>query len=48
MAIRALVWGENVHEQTNEVVRSIYPDGMHATTRASRLTPQRCSSRSTG
>ena len=31
MAIRALVWGENVHEQTNEVVRAIYPDGMHAT-----------------
>ena len=31
MAIRALVWGENVHEQTNEVVRSIYPDGMHST-----------------
>ena len=29
MAIRAVVWGENVHEQTSEVVRAIYPDGMH-------------------
>lgn len=29
MTIRAIVWGENIHEQTNEVVRSIYPDGMH-------------------
>ncbi|SDE37133.1 ThuA domain-containing protein [Limimaricola pyoseonensis] len=28
--IRALVWGENVHERTNEVVAGIYPDGMHA------------------
>ncbi len=31
MTIRALVWGENVHERTNEAVRAIYPDGMHAT-----------------
>lgn len=31
MKIRATVWGENVHEQTNDIVRSIYPDGMHAT-----------------
>lgn len=31
MAIRATVWGENVHERINEVVRSIYPDGMHET-----------------
>ena len=31
MSIRAIVWGENVHEQTNEVVRGIYPDGMHRT-----------------
>src|SRR5690606_17007127 len=31
MNIRALVWGENVHERQNEIVRSIYPDGMHAT-----------------
>lgn len=30
MAIRTVVWGENVHEQTNEVVRSLYPDGMHS------------------
>lgn len=27
--IKALVWGENVHEQTNEVVTQIYPGGMH-------------------
>lgn len=31
MPIRALVWGENVHERTNETVRAIYPEGMHAT-----------------
>jgi trehalose utilization protein len=31
MAIRALVWGENVHEQKNAEVRKIYPDGMHNT-----------------
>ena len=31
MAIRTIVWGENIHEQTNEIVRSIYPDGMHNT-----------------
>jgi trehalose utilization protein len=29
MPIRATVWGENVHEQTNHVVARIYPDGMH-------------------
>lgn len=29
MTIRVTVWGENVHEQKSEVVRSIYPDGMH-------------------
>ena len=29
--IRVTVWGENVHEQKNETVRQIYPDGMHAT-----------------
>lgn len=29
MTIRVTVWGENVHEKTNEIVRSIYPDGMH-------------------
>lgn len=27
--IRTLVWGENVHEQTNQTVADIYPDGMH-------------------
>ena len=27
--IRTVVWGENVHEQTSEVVAAIYPDGMH-------------------
>jgi trehalose utilization protein len=31
MPIKAVVWGENVHEQTDHVVREIYPDGMHAT-----------------
>lgn len=30
MAIEAIVWGENVHERTNPVVRDNYPDGMHA------------------
>lgn len=29
MAIRALVWGENVHENTNDVVAENYPKGMH-------------------
>lgn len=29
MTIRALVWGENIHERTNAVVAKIYPDGMH-------------------
>ncbi|WP_108482851.1 ThuA domain-containing protein [Oceaniglobus ichthyenteri] len=28
--IRATVWNENVHEQTNEIVAQIYPDGIHA------------------
>ena len=27
--IRAVVWGENVHEQTNDAVAAIYPDGIH-------------------
>ncbi len=27
--IRVLVWGENRHEQVEEHVRAIYPDGMH-------------------
>lgn len=30
MTIRALVWGENVHERINPVVGALYPDGMHA------------------
>ena len=30
MPIRALVWGENVHERTSQLVADIYPDGMHA------------------
>jgi trehalose utilization protein len=29
MSIRALVWGENIHERTNPVVAELYPDGMH-------------------
>ena len=31
MTIKAVVWGENIHEQTNAVVREIYPNGMHNT-----------------
>jgi trehalose utilization protein len=29
MPIRALVWNENRHEQTSELVRSLYPKGIH-------------------
>ena len=29
--LRVLVWGENRHEQIEEKVRAIYPDGMHST-----------------
>ncbi len=29
MSIRTVVWGENVHEQTNKIVAGIYPGGMH-------------------
>ncbi|MBL4646677.1 MAG: ThuA domain-containing protein, partial [Rhizobiales bacterium] len=29
MAIRTVVWGENVHDQENAIVQGIYPDGMH-------------------
>src|SRR5438045_8156679 len=29
--LRVLVWGENVHEQLNPIVREIYPSGMHST-----------------
>ena len=31
MAIRAVVWGENIHDRENDVVRGIYPKGMHGT-----------------
>lgn len=31
MPIRTVVWGENIHEQMDENVRALYPDGMHAT-----------------
>lgn len=31
MPVRTVVWGENVHERKNPVVRSIYPEGMHST-----------------
>ena len=27
--IRTVVWGENVHEQTNKIVADLYPGGMH-------------------
>lgn len=30
MPVRTIVWGENVHETTNETVAGLYPDGMHA------------------
>ncbi len=29
--LRVLVWGENVHERKNPLVREVYPDGMHTT-----------------
>lgn len=29
--MKVTVWGENVHERTEEHVRALYPDGMHAT-----------------
>jgi trehalose utilization protein len=29
--LRVTVWGENVHEQKDPIVRSIYPAGMHTT-----------------
>jgi trehalose utilization protein len=31
MAIRTVVWGENIHERVNKVVADIYPNGMHTT-----------------
>ncbi|WP_296420591.1 ThuA domain-containing protein [Pseudooctadecabacter sp.] len=27
--IRVVVWNENIHEQENDVVRGVYPDGIH-------------------
>ena len=41
MAIRTVVWGENIHEHTNEVVAGIYPDGMHSTIAAALNTDSR-------
>lgn len=29
MTINTIVWGENVHEQSNKAVADLYPDGMH-------------------
>jgi trehalose utilization protein len=29
VTLRVTVWGENVHERTEEEVRALYPDGMH-------------------
>lgn len=29
MPIRALIWNENRHEQENELVRGLYPNGIH-------------------
>jgi len=29
MPIRAVVWGENVHEQKNKIISDLYPKGMH-------------------
>eukprot|EP01035_Chromulina_nebulosa_P043305 gene43305-58649_t len=31
MPVKAVVWGENVHEQTNAAVRDLYPLTMHGT-----------------
>lgn len=30
MTTKAIVWGENVHEQENAVVAKVYPNGMHS------------------
>jgi trehalose utilization protein len=27
--LRVTVWNENLHEQKNEAVKKIYPDGIH-------------------
>ncbi len=31
MAIRTIVWGENIHERINKAVAEVYPDSMHET-----------------
>ena len=31
MAIRTVVWGENIHERVNKLVAELYPEGMHQT-----------------
>jgi trehalose utilization protein len=46
MPIRALVWGENVHERISPVVAQIYPHGMH-TTIAAGITEPGCIEAST-
>ena len=55
MTIRTTVWGENVHDRENEVVREIYPKGMHGCIAdalnadpTSRRPPRRWNSPSTG
>ncbi len=30
MTIKTVVWGENVHDQSNKIVASLYPNGMHS------------------
>ncbi|MFK8033048.1 MAG: ThuA domain-containing protein [Hyphomicrobiales bacterium] len=30
MTIRTVVWGENVHDQESNIVKEIYPNGMHS------------------
>ena len=30
LPLRATIWNEFLHEQTNEKVRAVYPDGIHA------------------
>ena len=32
--LRVTVWGENRHEQRDQRVRDLYPDGMHGAIRA--------------
>ncbi|MBU6457060.1 MAG: ThuA domain-containing protein [Bradyrhizobium sp.] len=37
MSIRVRVWNENVHERTSELVRELYPDGIHGALAAALL-----------